>query len=74
MKSWNDAGKKDEKNETTIAIKSPMKDLEVRHPGIHPNFSLKITLFLDCIFNAVLRSEPNQKQSSSRSQTRKLVK
>ena len=30
MKYWNDAGKGDEKNETTIAIKSPMKDLEVR--------------------------------------------
>ena len=30
MQYWNDAGKGDEENETTIAIKSEMKDLEVR--------------------------------------------
>jgi len=29
MQYWNDAGKGDEENETTIAIKSEMKDLEI---------------------------------------------
>ena len=33
MQYWNDAGKGDEENETTIAIKSEMKDFEVRKNG-----------------------------------------
>ena len=49
MNYWNDAGKGDEKNETTIAIKSPMKDLEVRekkNDRLNPENSKIVFAFL----------------------------